>query len=105
MFCLRSVAVLSDVTVILLSSIAVLTQNGNFLVVPLLRSVSDIWGLYSFEFLSGSKHVHSAGPQNLNLNVLPLPDRSQNCFLSFFLSVFLSNPAEARSLQSAVFGH
>ena len=33
---------LEDVIVILLSSILVLTQNGNFRIVPLKRSVSDM---------------------------------------------------------------
>jgi len=34
---------LSDVVVILLGSIIVLTPNGNFWIVPLLHSVSDIY--------------------------------------------------------------
>jgi hypothetical protein len=36
------VPVLSDVVVIFLSSVVVLTPSGNFLILPLLRCVSDI---------------------------------------------------------------
>jgi len=42
MFQLIIVPVLSDVIVIFLSSIVVLTPNGKFWVVPLLHSLSDI---------------------------------------------------------------
>jgi len=42
MFELRSVPVLSDVNVTFLSSIIVLTPNGNFWIVPLLHSVRDV---------------------------------------------------------------
>ena len=41
-FQLRSVPVLSDVVVTFLSSIIILTPNGNFWVVPLLHSLSDL---------------------------------------------------------------
>ena len=41
-FCLRIVPVLSDVVDILMSSVVVLTSNGNFLFVSLLYSVSDV---------------------------------------------------------------
>jgi hypothetical protein len=47
----------------------------SYLFLLLLRLVNDIWDLYSIAFLSGSKHVHSAGHRNLNSNVLPLPGR------------------------------
>ena len=42
MFQLSSVPVMSFAAVISFSIIALLTANGNFLVVPLLHSVSDI---------------------------------------------------------------
>ena len=41
--CDRSVLVLSDAAVIILSSTSVLTPNQNFFIVPLLHSVSDIY--------------------------------------------------------------
>jgi hypothetical protein len=52
MFQLRSVPVLSDVVVTFLRSITVLTPNGNFWIVPLLHSVSDIrWAMfYTLDF-------------------------------------------------------
>jgi hypothetical protein len=100
---IRTCAGIVNVAVTILSSIAVLTPNGNFEVVPLLHSLSDIWGLYSIEFLSGSKHVHSAETRNLNSKVLPLPDWSQIFY--FFKFIFYFFLTEARHLQSAIFGH
>ena len=38
----RQMSLLEDAVVVLLSSVIVLTQNGNFRIVPILRSVSDM---------------------------------------------------------------
>jgi hypothetical protein len=56
MFRLRGVSVLSDVVVTSLSSLIVLTSNGNFWILPLLHSVSEMTLLlYAFHYyrLSG----------------------------------------------------
>jgi len=46
MFQLRSAPVLSDVAVTFVSSIIALNPNGNFGILPLLHSVSDIVATY-----------------------------------------------------------
>jgi hypothetical protein len=48
MFQLASVPVLSDVVVTFLSSIVVLSSTGNFWVLTLLHSVSDVLGVFCF---------------------------------------------------------
>jgi len=59
MFQLTSVPVLSDVVFIFFSSIVVLTPNGNFWVMPLLYSVSNIYRslcslLYAMHYVPSS---------------------------------------------------
>ena len=50
MFQLASVPVLSDAIVTFLSSILLLSPNGNFWIVPLLHSGNDMLGVFCFRW-------------------------------------------------------
>ena len=60
-FWLRNVPILSDVVVTILSSTIVLTENGNFWVVPLLHSVSDIIRVTKWRRARWEGHVARLG--------------------------------------------
>jgi hypothetical protein len=55
-FQLANVPVLSDAADTFFSSIVVLTPNGNFWVVPLLYSISDIWTELSVRWVTQDKN-------------------------------------------------
>jgi len=67
MFQRRSVLILSNVAATFFSSIIALTPNGNFWIVPLLQSVSDM------TFAAVHKEHFYVDPSVYGLHLLPLP--------------------------------
>jgi len=80
------VPVLSDVVFIFFSSIVIRTPNGNFRVVPLLNSVSNIsvynvYIIYSV-FLTNLNEIFVGVPQSLQATSERLPGNILSMFLS-----------------------